>query len=88
MARIIKETFTIWFTCLEAATKADPDFFLRLTVAWNKIRVRCAKYARSLEDPIEVLPLHQDMKEVYGLMSNVIVLLYRLGWRPYHVCMV
>ena len=81
IAPILKELFTEWFRALRNIARLGHIAWQNLVCAWRIARSNLAcKYSPGI--------LHDKViavKAAHGIMHNVIIWLYKLGWNPMHV---
>ncbi len=78
IARILKELFSEWFRAVRAVAKLGAIAWQNLISAWPLARANLAdKYSAGVQhDRVS------EIKTTHGMMSNVIIWLYKLGWNP------
>ena len=81
IARILKELLTEWFRALRNIARVGHIAWQNLVRAWRIARSNLAgKYSTGIQHD-KVL----TVKASHGIMHNVIIWLYKLGWNPMHV---
>ncbi len=76
--RIIKELFTEWFRAVRTIARMGEAAFNNLRTAWGIARANLAdKYSASVQH----YKVH-TVRPSHGIMHNVIIWLYKLGWNP------
>ncbi len=85
VARVLKETFKLWFATLSKVVATMPSFFPQVRDAWIKTRDAMSKtlVSNGGDDFSLVYFKHSCLdKHVHRLLTNIISLFFRLGWNP------
>ena len=78
IARIIKELFTEWFRAVRTIARMGGAAFNNLRTAWGIARANLAdKHSASVQH----YKVH-TIRPSHGIMHNIIIWLYKLGWNP------
>ena len=81
VARILKELFSEWFVAVRMIVKLGVTAFNNLRAAFGIARANLADKHSSRVQHCK----YHTVKPAYGLMHNVIIWLYKLGWNPMSV---